>query len=463
MSDFPADIFVAGAGITGLGAAHGLKGRSAAVIERRPFVGGMAATRVRDDLRYHAGVHLLHPSSKELQPLIREFVEMMQGDLRTLRPNSKIHFDGRFIPYPFTGMDLLRTLGPSSVGRIGLSAMRSWAGNIVFDRMRNKADSFENVVVRTYGRKLYNLFFRDYTHKVLGVDPSGISGDWARLRVPLPTRSSFLRSMVGLGVGNEVDHSHFPENREQAVGEDGLTSLFERIVSDVKKDVSFHFGTTLNKVHLSDGRVSALSLQDEDGNIARHDCQTLISTIPLTHLIQRLDPPAPPEVLAAAQTLRFRGLIFVFLLVERKRLFDPHWIYFQSPELVFNRVSEFKALVPEYLDGSRTLACFEISAEPGGELWQSADDALVGKTLRDLKTVLPGFSDAEVLDAFVDREDFAYPAWLAGYRDPLATVLNYLDRLGGLITVGRQGRFDYLNLDQCFHAGREAAMSLKEN
>jgi len=43
------------------------------------------------------------------------------------------------------------------------------------------------------------------------------------------------------------------------------------------------------------------------------------------------------------------------------------------------------------------------------------------------------------------------------YRLDLDHVLKHLDGIEGLYSVGRQARFDYLNMDQCISKGLEAA------
>src|SRR5207247_1207800 len=50
-----------------------------------------------------------------------------------------------------------------------------------------------------------------------------------------------------------------------------------------------------------------------------------LSSAPLTELVTQLDPPAPPEVLAAAESLRYRNHICVNLIVEGAAPFADNW------------------------------------------------------------------------------------------------------------------------------------------
>src|SRR5262249_24589280 len=56
------------------------------------------------------------------------------------------------------------------------------------------------------------------------------------------------------------------------------------------------------------------------------------STIPITVLARSLRPAAPPDVLAATEGIRYRGMILVYLVVGQERFseFDAH--YFPGAE-----------------------------------------------------------------------------------------------------------------------------------
>ena len=62
----------------------------------------------------------------------------------------------------------------------------------------------------------------------------------------------------------------------------------------------------------------------------------VISTMPLTELIRRLDPPVPADVLDTAGQLRYRTHISVNLLVDGNP-FPDNWIYVHSPEVRVGR------------------------------------------------------------------------------------------------------------------------------
>ena len=123
MADSP-QVLVAGAGPTGLGAAWELsrRGVPSLVVEKAPGIGGMAATLHRDGLLLKAGVHLLHPSTDALRPLVAELTGLMGAEARHVVPTSAIHFLGRFLDYPFRTGQVVAALGPSRLAQVATGA-----------------------------------------------------------------------------------------------------------------------------------------------------------------------------------------------------------------------------------------------------------------------------------------------------------------------------------------------------
>jgi protoporphyrinogen oxidase len=453
-------LVVLGAGMTGLSACHAAAeaGSPVTVLECRSELGGMAATRYRGNLEIHAGVHLLHPSTNALIPVVREMSRRLGDQLVLVTPRSSIHFRGRLMPFPLQFAKLFPELGSMTTLGILASAARSRLDGMTDPLRRgSRPDTFETVVSKAYGRRLYELFFRDYTQKVLGIPPGEISGEWARLRVPSPSALSFLRALVGLSPGDSVDHSFFPENRQQATGTGGLTRLFQELASSGGDLVDIRTGCRVRSVDVSGGTIRSVQWIQPDGTMTTRSSSLLVSTIPLTDLVGMLSPRPPEEVLRAAEQLRFRGILFVFLHLRRPSVLQDHWVYFQSPDTVFNRASEFARLVPSSAAGKDCLVCLEVTADGCSDHWRAA---VAQRAFQDLKTVVDGLRDDELLDTYTEWEPFAYPRWHAGFETQRRVVKDYLGGIRGLVSTGRQGRFDYLNLDQCYELGRRETLQL---
>ena len=80
----------------------------------------------------------------------------------------------------------------------------------------------------------------------------------------------------------------------------------------------------------------------------RIECDAVVNTIPLPHLMTLMGDAVSPDAKQAADVLRFRALTIVGLRVKRPKALPAQSIYFQDK--TFNRLSETRNYVPQVLD-----------------------------------------------------------------------------------------------------------------
>src|ERR671913_555296 len=106
---------VMGAGPGGLCSAYVLSkaGVPALVLERAPFVGGLARTIRREtehgEFKFDIGGHRWFTKNDELNELFREVVA---EELLWVNRISRIYFDGRYVDYPLKISNALKAIGP---------------------------------------------------------------------------------------------------------------------------------------------------------------------------------------------------------------------------------------------------------------------------------------------------------------------------------------------------------------
>lgn len=478
MADDP--VLVIGGGLTGLGAAWALarQGVGSRIIDPAPAPGGMAAGFVRDGWPLRPGVHLLHASEDRLRPLVDEVTALMGDRAVRVHPVSHVHFLGRFLQYPLRKGEVIRALGPRRAALIAASAVRWRLQARTRDALGRQApDTFETVVRDAVGDVLYRLFFRDYTRKVTGIDPAALDGEWARRRVPLPQGRHLVRNLMPWYRPETIDHPHSPFHRLQVTGPDGIDGLFRALMEACGDRARYEGGSRLARLEVQGRRACRALLVHRDGSSEEVRDPRVIATLPLQDLCTMLDAPPPAPVRESASRLRHRGLVLVHLALDRPPLLPSHWTYFQDGDLPFNRVSEYGALLPGLYGPDRTVVCAEVTADSGEAAWQAAEEAgdatvdpdgpgtaarLVREVISGLERVRGGPLRPLLRGAWVTGLRRAYPGWHRGFREDRRLVLDYLDALEGLVVAGRQGRFDYLNMDQCLDSGIGAARRLLE-
>lgn len=68
----------------------------------------------------------------------------------------------------------------------------------------------------------------------------------------------------------------------------------------------------------------------------------VISSIPITELVNLLEPELPNEVLQASRKLKFRCHLSLFITLNKPSVFSDQWIYFPEKEIPFARIMEPK-------------------------------------------------------------------------------------------------------------------------
>jgi protoporphyrinogen oxidase len=436
------DAVIAGAGPAGLTAAYELSkhGRPCVVLEADPtMVGGISRTDVYKGYRFDIGGHRFFSKSAEVNALWRE---VLGDQLLTRRRLSRIYYDRKFFDYPLRPVDALLKLGPARAARCVASYLKAKA------RPTRPERSVEDWVVNRFGRVLFETFFKTYTEKVWGMPTSAISADWAAQRIKGLSLTRAVLSAFPWGRGKKgdaviktlIDSFHYPRlgpgqmwemTRDRIRGQGGAV-VHDRRVVRVEHD-----GRNVRAFVAADGA------RREHVYRGRH----YLSTLPVRHLVRALDPPPPPEVLRAADSLKYRDFLTVVLIVDRPETFPDNWIYVHEPEVRLGRVQNFKNWSPDLVpDPSKSSLGLEYFCFEGDDLWDMPDADLVALGRREIAAI--GLIDADaVVDGCVVRMPRAYPVYDDVYQEHLAVIRGWLRALGNLHLAGRNGMHKYNNQD----------------
>jgi UDP-galactopyranose mutase len=172
------DYLIVGAGFAGAvlaeRLARGLNQR-VLIVDKRPHIGGNAYDEhdAHGILVHRYGPHIFHTASAEIFDYLSRFTEWRQYQHRVLAS-----VDGRLVPIPIN-LDTINALYGTRLDSAGMKTF--------LDAVAEKRDpvlNSEDVVVNGVGRELYEKFFRGYTRKQWGLDPSELDPQ-VTARVPL--------------------------------------------------------------------------------------------------------------------------------------------------------------------------------------------------------------------------------------------------------------------------------------
>ena len=439
-------VVVVGGGPAGLTTAYELQKRGVAplVLERDHIVGGLARTETFKGFHFDIGGHRFYTKVGEVQRL---WEEMLGDDFVTVSRLSRIHYKDRFLRYPLEGFNALANLGSVESLRVVSSYLHAQI------RPSQREDTFEDWVANRFGRRLYETFFKRYTEKVWGIPCDTISADWAAQRIK------------GLSLGAAVRNALFGTNGVKSLVEEfqyprlGPGMMWERFQREIeRRGGEVRLNAEVLRFHRSGARITGATVRYAGGTeVVSGD--SFISSMPITHLVQRIEG-VPDGVLAAARQLHYRAFVLVGLIVGRATLFPDNWIYIHTPEIRAGRIQNFKnwsgAMVP---DAASSGIGVEYFCSEGDSLWRMADADLVElakRELAQLRLVEPG----EVEEGVVYRHPMAYPVYASGYASQLETVRRFLATIENLQTIGRNGMHRYNNQDHSMLTGMLAVRNL---
>jgi protoporphyrinogen oxidase len=426
---------VLGAGPAGLTSAWVLarRGQPATVVEADGAVGGIAKTVEFDGYRFDLGGHRFYT---KLEPVLDLWHEMLGSELLTRPRLSRIYYRNRFFNYPLRAQDVFRGLGVIESTRCAVSYFywrRRWRDL--------RPQTFEEWVVKRFGRRLYDAFFRSYTEKVWGIPGSEIQAEWAAQRIQEFSLSHAILGILGLQRDNPatlIEKFLYPR-----LGPGQMWDAFRDWVEE--RDVPVRLNRRCVGIHHRAGRVERITVRT-NGNESEHPVDAVLSSIPLTELVESLDPAPPPEVRAAAAQLRYRNMCLVALMTAQEEPFPDNWIYIHDGRTQAGRVQNFGAWSRDMVREGTTCLGVEYFCSEGDELWEMPDECAVEMATHDLEAL--GLVDpAHVVNGIKVRVPKAYPMYDSGYREAVAEIRGYLEHFENLKTFGRNGLHRYNNQD----------------
>ncbi len=209
------DWVVVGAGFAGSVMAERLaagSGYNVLVVDRRPHIAGNAfdERNAVGQLYHKYGPHIFHTNSADVFEYLSRFTKWHKYEHRVLA-----QVDGVLVPIPINRTTINTLYGLELATDAEAEAWLAARAEPV-----ETIETSEDVVVSAIGRELYEKFFRGYTRKQWGLDPSELDKS---VTARVPTRTN-------------VDDRYFTD-KFQAIPADGYTKMFENMLDHPKIDV----------------------------------------------------------------------------------------------------------------------------------------------------------------------------------------------------------------------------------
>jgi len=428
-NDTAKKIIVLGAGISGLTAAERLArryGDKVLVLEKNNFVGGLAATRSHEGLKFDLGSHRIHGA---VSSKVYTYLNKTLGVNLHRRPRRGIlYFRGKYFNYPPNLLNLLKVVTlKRSVGYV-LDYFKT------FRHPRNY-DNYQDLILKRVGKKIYTIFYKDFARKLWGVDPQKIAVEGIRRR-GIPTSIAFLI------------RSFNTKNRYFFYPSYGIGEIAARL----EEKIYAHHGKVLKTVivkrfTLQNGKITHITIEDEKGIEQEIEVSLVVSTIPIDEVYRLFFAEEAPS-------LTWRDVRLFYVHIDETLKHNNETFYFPSLDITIGRVSDIGKYSPHLNPGLKgTLLTIEIPAFKGDGIWKMDSGALLELCLNDLLKTKILEKYPKVVRYFTFELEKAYPVYAIGWRERFFLMYDKLIKIPNLFIIGRKGLFLHCNIDHCIIQG----------
>ena len=491
-------VYVIGAGPAGLTAAYELLRQSkeydVTVLEESEAMGGISKTVNYKGNRMDMGGHRFFSKVPEVNAwwehmlptqgaptyddiVLGRTMSLAKGgpdpekeDRVMLRRNrvSRIYFNRKFFDYPislkpetFINMGFLTTI---QVGFSYLAAMIH----------KRPEKSLEDFYVNRFGKKLYSMFFENYTENLWGRHPSEIAPDWGAQRVKGLSITAILKDIFAKMLpgkkNREVETSLIEEFSYPKLGPGQLWEVTAEKIESMGGRILRHSKAV--RLHKDEGgHITSITYQTPEGEVTAEG-DLFISSMPVKDLVAGIND-VPADMAAIAAGLPYRDYMTVGLLLPKLNLKNKTklktisnivpdcWVYVHDKSVRLGRFQIYNNWSPYMVkDLEHTVWIgLEYFVFEGDKYWNMSDEDFTRFAVDEIVSM--GLIDkaSDVMDSHVERVKKAYPAYFDTYKD-MDKLTAYLNTIDNLYCVGRNGQHRYNNIDHSMMTSFETVKNI---
>lgn len=434
-------IAILGAGVSGLALARTLQEGGVPLTDLTLFeaaseVGGLCQSKTVDGFTYDvAGGHILFSKDTAAMQWMKDCAGGDDAfDVRNR--HTKIRFEDRWVHYPFENG--IGDLPPQANYDCLAGYVKAW-----HERSLTKSEApadFAGWIRWRFGDGIADHFMDPYNEKIWKRPLAEITSDWVAGRVPDAPVEDVLRAAVGIRTEGYTHQAifYYPKRGGFQAITDGMATTLE------------------SRIRLNT-RVEEVRRKGEAWLVNGEEFDRVVCTLPLD-LVPQFVEGVDPSVAEAMSGLEYNALVSFLVALDRPEHPDLSWIYLphksQGPA---NRITYMSNYATANAPEGKTSFLVEITHRgrtpyPGDELEEE---------------VLRGLDNAGIMKRsevlFTDRHQVerAYVVYDPDHKRRRQASLDWMESTG-IVPLGRFGRYDYDNSDQCVIKARALGQRMLE-
>ena len=414
-------IIILGSGPTGLITAWRLleKGFEVKIIEKNSNSGGLCRSWNYKNFIIDTGPHIFHTPDKELKKFWKKNFKhkLIEGKFYGKNVKGK-NFD-KFYDYPFSKESLEKFEKPL---KLKIKEELIKCKNI---NRRHKAKNYKEYIDSFVGPTLRKMFFEKYPKKIWGVDTSKMTPDWA------PNRIKFREKILP-----------FYHEEYAAVGKYGTGCVYDEIKKKIiKLGGKFKFNETIIGFKHKEKKIKKVITTKNNYDIG--DDELVISTLPIS---------ITSKLLGKNNNLKFRGICSVYLFYNQNYILpkNTHWLYFDSENVLFNRITENKRLSKFVAPKNKSFLTAEITYTQGDNFSKKNSKEVISEVINDISKVKI-IDNKKLIHTQINYEPFVYPVQFMDYKNETFVIKSFIESFNNLYSIGAGGEFNYADSQILFH------------
>jgi protoporphyrinogen oxidase len=418
---------VIGAGPTGLATAYALN-EEAIVLESQSAVGGLCCSFEIKDAVFDIGGHSFHTTSDEIQSFI---CDQLGVELFFQKRDAKILFKGSLIPYPW--QRYFHLIKDSSVVDDCYSGLKAKTNNAAPANLRD-------MILVKYGEGIAKHFLFPYNRKLWQCNLEDISCGWTSERIVHHEKELARQDSTSL--------ERKPLDENSMVGyplHGGFDRIFTNMASKINK---IYFNRRV--CHIDPCR-KTLVTQCGD----QFKWETIVSTMPVPELVAMIKD-VPSHLVGLAEKLPYVSLQVDFFVTGQPLKSVPQRLYCADSDMPAHKIA-FNSLSSP---AQRNKAHHSIMAETSIDYDNRGNSQEKSRRILDVLIAAGLLKDRScIIEHQCRHVKYAYPLQGHDVAGIMNVLSGYLENLG-IYSVGRFGKWEYINCDQCLLRGRRLAGQL---
>ena len=224
-----------------------------------------------------------------------------------------------------------------------------------------------------------------------------------------------------------------------------MSQLFDSLTKKIKKNG----GKIITNANISEIKVNNKKIEYIKLGKNKIKSDYIISTIPLDNLLKTVK-----RNILSTENIKYQKLNIIYFILNKPRALNDCWIFFPEKKFLFQRVSEQKAFSSATGPEDKTAIMVETT--------QEVNEELIKNIIQQLEQV-GILNKQQIEDYFVKTIEKAYPLYKKGFIEDLNKIENFFESINNFYLLGRQGLFNYNNMDQCWDMAMKISDQIKNN